>query len=142
MPPIFLPKRSNLWECQELHTLCAGTIPIRNPAQMGPGPHIRIFQIPPQLYVAGDITRHGHQTILVVDGQGHKHTNPSCAGGAHTGTMLSLQGPPLLENKIIQARRVESQTPKCIVQGLGRIRIGLPMSTGGMCMGLDVDALN
>ncbi len=56
--------------------------------------------------------------------------------------LCALQEPPLLENKVIQARRVESQTPKCIVQGLGRIQIGLPMSTGGMCMGLDVDALN
>ena len=77
-----------------------------------------------------------------MDGQGPRHTNLSCAGGAHIGTMLSLQAPPLLESKITQTHQVESQTRKCIVQGLGHIQIGPFMSTGGMCMGLDVDALN
>ncbi len=142
MLPIFLPKRLNLWKCQELHTLCAGTIPIRNPVQMGPGPHIRMSRILPQLCVTGDITRHGPQTILEVDGQDHKHTNLSCVGGTHIGTMLSLQGPPPLESQTTPAHRVESQTRKCIVQGLGHIQIGLPMSTGGMYTGLDIDTLN
>lgn len=107
---------------------------------MGPGSLTATSRILLQLYVVGDITRHGRQTILEAGGQGRKHTSPPSADGARTGTMLSLPDPPPFESKITQAHRVESPTQRCIVQGLGRIRIGLRMSTGGMYTDLDVDA--
>lgn len=99
-----------------------------------------ISQTPLPLYVVGGITRRGHQTIQVGDGQDLRRTSLFSVGGVRIETMPILQGRQPLENRTTQDPPVENPTPKSIDQAHGRIRIGPPMSIGGTYMVLDVDA--